>query len=229
MSAPDRGAMLNRADEALPVRRHCACSERGALGRLPGAQAGERQRRRADAPDRRAVHRLAVSRLAPDDGDAARRGRQREPQAGAAADAADGDRRARAEAANDQARTRPQDLSLSPARRDDRAGEPRLGGRHNVHPDRSWLSLSRGDHRLGVAGGAGVAAVEHDGRLVLPGGPRGGSGEVRQAGDLQHRPGLAIHPRLRSLAPSPKPASRSPWMGAAAGWTTCSSSGSGGR
>ena len=29
-------------------------------------------RRRADAPDRRAVHRLAVSRLAPDDGDAAR-------------------------------------------------------------------------------------------------------------------------------------------------------------
>jgi putative transposase len=53
--------------------------------------------------------------------------------------------------------------------------------------------LYRGDHRLGVARGARVAAVEHDGRLVLPFGARGGSGEVRQAGDLQHRPGLAIH------------------------------------
>ena len=76
MSAPDRRAMLDRADEALSVRRQCALLERGALGRLPGAQAGQRQRRGADAPDRRAVHRLALSRLAPDDGDAARRGRR---------------------------------------------------------------------------------------------------------------------------------------------------------
>ena len=34
-------------------------------------------------------------------------------------------------------------------------------------PDRARLSLSGGDHRLGDAGGAGVAAVKHDGRLVL--------------------------------------------------------------
>ena len=34
---------------------------------------------------------------------------------------------------------------------------------------------------------------EHDGRFVLSGGARGGSGEVRQTGDFQHRPGLAVH------------------------------------
>jgi hypothetical protein len=41
--------------------------------------------------------------------------------------------------------------------------------------------------------GACVAAVEHDGRFVLSGGARGGSGEVRQARDFQHRPRLAVH------------------------------------
>src|SRR5271170_2234194 len=96
-------------------------SERGALGRLPGAQAGQRQKRGADAPDRRTVHRVALSRLAPDDGDAARRGREREPQARAAAYAPDGDRRARTEAENQQTRAWPPDLSLSPAQSDDRA------------------------------------------------------------------------------------------------------------
>ena len=52
MSAPDRRAMLDRADRAaLSVRRQCAL-----LGRRAGvyryAEAGQRQRRRADAPDR---------------------------------------------------------------------------------------------------------------------------------------------------------------------------------
>src|SRR6202161_1612940 len=99
----------------------------GALGRLPAAPAGPRQRRRAEAPDRRTVHCLALSRLAPDDGDAARGGRVGEPEARPAADASDGDRGARAEAKNEQARARPQDLSLSPAQSDDRAREPRSG------------------------------------------------------------------------------------------------------
>ena len=75
MSAPDRRALLDRADKTLSVRRQCALARRGAFGRLSGAQAGQRQRRGADAPDRRAVHRLALSRLAADGGDAARGGR----------------------------------------------------------------------------------------------------------------------------------------------------------
>src|SRR5271165_6956624 len=62
--------MLDLADGALSLRRQCVrASRRGALGRLPVAQTGQRQRRGADAPDRRTVHRLAVSRLAPDDSD----------------------------------------------------------------------------------------------------------------------------------------------------------------
>jgi hypothetical protein len=178
------------SEASFSARRESRCPIRI---RLPAAQAGQRQRRRADALDRRAVHHVAVSRLAPDDGDAARRGRVREPQTRAAADAADGDRRARAEAENEQAHARPPDLSLSPARRDDRARKPCLGGRHHLHSDRTRLSLPRGDHRLGVARGACVAAVEHDGRFVLSGCAQGGSGEVRQAGDFEHRSGLAVH------------------------------------
>ena len=46
------------------------------------------------------------------------------------------------------------------------------------HSDRPRLSLSRRDHRLGEPRGAGVAAVEHDGRLVLRRGARGGAGAV---------------------------------------------------
>ena len=62
--------------------------------------------------------------------------------------------------------------------------ERAMGGRHHLHSDRARLSLSRGDHRLGVARGACVAAVEHDRRFVLPVGARGDSGEVRQVRDF---------------------------------------------
>src|SRR3984885_2888924 len=200
----------------------------GALGRLPAAQAGQRQRRRAEAPDRRTFHCLALSRLAPDDGDAARGGRVCEPEARPAADASDGDRGARAAAENEQARARPQDLSLSPAQSDDRAREPRLGCRHHLYSDRARLSLSRGDHRLGIARGAWVAAVEHDGRFVLSGGARGGAGEVRKP-EIFNTDQARSSLRPPSPARSPTRASRSPWTAEAAGWTTCSSSGSGGR
>ena len=53
-------------------------SGRGALGRLPAAQAGQRQRRRADALDRLSGHRLAPSRLALHDGAGAGGGSVRE-------------------------------------------------------------------------------------------------------------------------------------------------------
>jgi hypothetical protein len=59
MSAPDRRAMLDRRGGA-PGSAAMRAAECGALGRLQGARTGERQRRRADASDRRAVHRLAL-------------------------------------------------------------------------------------------------------------------------------------------------------------------------
>ena len=95
----------------LSIRRQCALLGRGALGRLPAAAAGQRQRPGADAADRRAVHGLAVPRLAADGGDAAGRGPADQPQARAAADAPDGDRGARPEAADDEAGAGAQDLS----------------------------------------------------------------------------------------------------------------------
>jgi hypothetical protein len=90
---------------------------------------------------------------------------------------------------------------------------------------RPRLSLSRGDHRLGEPGGSVVAALEHDGRLVLSRGARRSFREVREAGDFQHRSGLAVH--FGALAA--KGVAISMDGDAAAGWTTCSSSGCGDR
>ncbi len=72
------------------------------------------------------------------------------------------------------------------ARPGDRAAEPSLGERHHLHPDRPGLSLLGGGDRLGEPGRLGMAAVEHDGRVILRLGARGGAGPVRQARDLQH-------------------------------------------
>ncbi len=53
--------------------------------------------------------------------------------------------------------------------------------------DRPRLALSRGRHGLVEPGGIVVAAVEHDGRVLLRSGARGRAGAPRPAGDLQYR------------------------------------------
>ena len=97
--------MLDRADETLSVRRQCAL--------LSVARSGV-YRGRANDNDATLMRRIdelftawPFLKLASDDGGAPGRGRQREPQARAALDAPDGDRRARAEAENEQTRARP--------------------------------------------------------------------------------------------------------------------------
>ena len=189
MSAPDRRAMLDRADKSLSVRRQCA---------LVGvARSGVyRARKPANDNDGALMRRIdelftawpflgsrrMTAMLRAEGVNVNRKRVQRLMRLmGIAALAAEGRKRA--------TRARPPDLSLSPARSGDQAGGPHLGGRHHVHSDRAGLSLSGGDHRLGVARGSGVAAVGRDGRLVLSCGARGGSSEVRQARDFQHRPG----------------------------------------
>jgi len=72
---------------------------------------------------------------------------------------------------------------------------PGVGGRYHLRARRPRLPLSGRDPRLGEPGGAGLAAVEHDGRRVLPRRPRRGAGALRQTGDLQHRPGQPVHQR----------------------------------
>src|SRR3954470_13754332 len=91
----------------------------GALWRLPVTPSGQRRRPAADAPDRRAVHALAVPGLAPDGGDAARRGCRDQPQARSAADAADGDCGAWSAAADQQTGAWAYDLPVSTAGTDD--------------------------------------------------------------------------------------------------------------
>jgi putative transposase len=64
---------------------------------------------------------------------------------------------------------------------------------NHLHSARPWLPLSGSDHRLGQPGGAGVAAAQYHGRLVLGLGAGGGAGALRPAGTLQHRPGQPVH------------------------------------
>ena len=163
MSVPDRRAMVERPGKDLSVRRQCALlslARSGVYRPKPVAGGG---RSGLDAPDRRIASRTAVLRLAANDV-RTQQGRPRgQPQAGAKADARDGDRGAGSAPRHQQSRARPQDLSLSAARRGDHRAQSRLGGRHHLYSDGARLSVSGGDHRLGQPGGSGVAVVEHDG------------------------------------------------------------------
>jgi len=76
-----------------------------------------------------------------------------------------------------------------------RAAEPGLVRRHHLHPHRPRLPLPRRNQGLGEPGGAGVAADQHHGQLILHLCAGGGVGAVRPTGDLQHRPGQPIHQR----------------------------------
>ena len=78
---------------------------------------------------------------------------RRRPPACEDAHAADGDRSALSPSAHDQARTRPQDLSVSAARHGDHAAEPGLGHGHHLHPDGARFRLSRRRARLGDPSG----------------------------------------------------------------------------
>jgi hypothetical protein len=60
------------------------------------------------------------------------------------ADEADGDRGALSPSANDEARARSQDLSVSAARLGDHAAQPGVGDGHHLHSDGPRLRLSGG-------------------------------------------------------------------------------------
>jgi hypothetical protein len=64
---------------------------------------------------------------------------------------------------------------------------------HHLHPDDAWLRLSGCRSRLVQSSRAVVARVDHDGGGVLRRSVGGCHGSSRQAGDLQYRPGFAVH------------------------------------
>lgn len=94
-----------------------------------------------------------------------------------------------------QARARPQDLSISAARHGDHAPEPGLGDGHRLYSDGARLRVSRGRAGLGEPPGCVVATVDHNGGGLLRREAGGRHSAPWQAGDLQHRLGLAVHPR----------------------------------
>lgn len=85
------------------------------------------------------------------------------------------------------------DLSVPVAQAGNRAAQPRVERRRDLHPDASRLPIPGGDHGLGNAQGARLATIEHDGCRVLRRGAGGGLGSVRQARDLQHGPRQPVH------------------------------------
>ena len=93
------------------------------------------------------------------------------------------------------------DLSLSSQGAGDRPAQSGLVCRHHLHPGAARLSVPGRDHGLGDTPCPVLAAVEHHGCRVLRRGSEGGAGPIRQAGDLQHRPGQPVHqPRLHRRA-----------------------------
>ena len=121
------------------------------------------------------------------------RGVQDRPSACEDADAADGDGSALSPSAHDEAGAGTQDLPVSAARHRGHAAEPGVGDGHHLHPDGAWLRLSGRRARLVQPPRAVVAAVDHDGSGILRRDAGGCLGSSRQAGHLQHRPGLAVH------------------------------------
>src|SRR5674476_594720 len=68
-----------------------------------------------------------------------------------------------------------------------------LGDGHHLYPHGARFRLPRCRARLGDPPGSVVAVVDHDGSCLLRRDPGGCLGSSRQAGDIQHRPGLAVH------------------------------------
>src|SRR5882762_8473209 len=138
---------------------------------LPPASPGQRGRLHDHGADRSAVPGAAVLWLAADGGVAGDPGPCRQPQTGAAPDAArrpGGDLSA---AEYEQAGTGAQDLPLPAWGALDRTGQSGVVRGRHLHPDGPGLSLPGGDHGLGEPCRAGVAAVEHARRGVLCRGP----------------------------------------------------------
>src|SRR5438477_2693724 len=164
------------------------------LVNVPQAGGGRRRGSCDYGADRSALSDAALLWLAPDGGMADDPRPSRQPQAGAAPDAAVGSGGDLPAPEYEQAGSGAQDLSVPAARARDRAGQSGVVLRRYLHPDGQGL-LPGGDHGLGKPGGAGVASIEHTRRRFLRRGARGSALALWPTGDLQYRPGQPVHQR----------------------------------
>ncbi len=126
----------------------------------------------------------------PSDGSpVASRGHLRRPSPGASPDASDGPG-SDLSGANDQpALSPPPGIPLPAQGAEHRPARPRLVRGHHLYRGPARLPLSGGNDGLGEPTRPGLATFKHHGRRVLCRGPGGCDEPLRQAGDLQHRPG----------------------------------------
>ena len=157
-----------------------------------------------------------------------------EPEARPAADASDGDRGARAAAEETSKPAHGHEKIYPYLLRNPDVSERRAN--HVWAADITYipigrmLSLSRGDHRLGIARSAWVAAVGAMDVSFCLAALEEALAKFRQSRRFSTptKARSSLRPAFTgALADAGHP--RSPWTAEAAGWTTCSSSSSGGR
>src|SRR5262245_6886032 len=186
-AAPGRGR---------PPSAECAAAVRAARPEplQPVLPAGSRDggKLAADAADRPGVHRPPLpGQPAPDAvADPARGGGQ--PQAGAAADAAHGPGGDLPQAEVEHRPGRTSDLPVFAAEREHAEARPSMEHGHHLRAPGERVHVPGSDPRLVQPVRDRLAAVEHAGRLVLPG-HAGGGVEPGAARGVQHRPGGAVH------------------------------------
>ncbi|QVL36753.1 transposase [Aminirod propionatiphilus] len=94
---------------------------------------------------------------------------------------------------NRQASPRTGDLSLPAPERRHRQTESGLEHRCHLPPDERRFHVPRGRHRWAQPLRPLLETLQHSGRRVLRRRPRQGS-SAGNGGELQHRPGMALHP-----------------------------------
>src|SRR5437763_4690387 len=180
--------MVERMNPALPISQQCR------LLALPRSSV-YRKPAEVSAKDLAimALSGPALLRLAPDGGVAGNPRPSRQPQAGAAPDAAAGTGDDLSAPEYEQAGSRTQDLSVPSAWARDRPGQSGLVLRHYLYPDGQGLSLLGGDHGLGEPRGAGLAPLQHARRRFLRRGARGSALALWPTGNLQYRPRQPVY------------------------------------
>src|SRR5574337_1526913 len=160
-----------------PWRSGCLVDRATVCGGGPGTldlllRTGARTGRESgvDAADRCTVLATAVLRGTPDDRLAAAIGPCGHPQAGGAADADDGVTRGTAGPADEPPAARASGVSLSAAGAGGGAAKSRVVRGHHVRPDATRVPLPGRGAGLVQPLRAGVGALQHAGRVVLPGG-----------------------------------------------------------